>query len=165
MAEAATRFGTMSAYPRLPRGRHGLEPEYVAEYQRRRLAVALAELAHERGMAGATVSAIVGRARVSRKTFYDHFESRDDCADFAAELAVDYLSAAGRDVEALLAAMAAEPNLAELALVHAPAFGGGRGRRFQAIAGGIVGGTAGELLQAAARSPESRSEDPSPVQT
>jgi AcrR family transcriptional regulator len=131
MAESAIRFGTTRAYPRLPRGRHGLEPEYVADYQRRRLAVTVAELAHERGMAGVTVSAIVDRARVSRKTFYDFFENCDACADHAAEVAADYLSAAGEDAEALLAAVAAEPNLAELALIHAPAFGGERGRRFQ----------------------------------
>jgi AcrR family transcriptional regulator len=139
----------MNAYPPLPRGRHGLKPEFVADYQRRRLAVAVVDLAHERGMAGVTVSAIVRRARVSRKTFYDFFENRDACADFAAELAADYLSAAEGDVEALLAAVAAEPNLAELALLHAPAFGGERGRRFQAFASEIVGGISGELLRAA----------------
>jgi AcrR family transcriptional regulator len=155
MAEAAARLGTTAAYPRLPRGRHGLKPEYVADYQRRRLAAAVAEVAHERGMAGATVSAIVDRAHVSRKTFYEFFENRDACADYAAELATDYLFAAGDDVEALLAAAAAEPDLAELALVHAPAFGGERGRRFQAIVSEIVGGIPGKLLRAvAARAPE-----------
>jgi AcrR family transcriptional regulator len=140
----------MNAYPPLPRGRHGLEPEYVAEYQRRRLAAAVVDLAHDRGMAGVTVTSIVDRAHVSRKTFYEFFENRDACADYAAGLAAEYLSAASGEVESLLAAVAAEPNLAELALIHAPAFGGERGRRFQQFASEIVGGIAGELLQARA---------------
>jgi AcrR family transcriptional regulator len=155
MGEVAARFGTTGAYPRLPRGRHGLNPEFVADHQRRRLAVAVAELAHECGMAGVTVTSIVDRAHVSRKTFYEFFENRDACADYAAELAADYLFAAGYDAEALLGAAAAEPNLAELALIHAPAFGGERGRRFQAIVSEIVGGSPGELLRVvAARVPE-----------
>lgn len=148
MGEAAARFETAGVFPRLPRGRHGLNPEYVADHQRRRLAVALAELAHECGMGGVTVTSIVDRAHVSRKTFYDFFENRDACADYAAELAADYLIAASEDIETLLSAVAAEPNLAELALIHAPAFGGERGRRFQAIASEIVGGNPGELLRA-----------------
>jgi AcrR family transcriptional regulator len=150
MAEVAARFGSAGAYPPLPRGRHGLKPEYVADHQRRRLAVAVAELAHESGMAGLTVTSIVDRARVSRKTFYDFFENRDACADYAAELAVDHLLAAGEDFEGLLGAVAAEPDLAELALIHAPAFGGERGRRFQGIVSEIVGSSAGDLLRAGA---------------
>jgi AcrR family transcriptional regulator len=94
-----------------------------------------------------TVSGLAERARVSRKTFYDYFGNRDQCVDYAAEAACAHLfepigrmTAQAADervaagVRALLDAVKAEPNQAELALIHAPALGGERGRRFQEIA-------------------------------
>jgi AcrR family transcriptional regulator len=140
-----TEYGTPAAYPALPPGRHLLSREYVDLYQQRRLVVAAAEQAHEEGLAGVTVSALTGRARMSRKTFYDYFGNRDECVDYASEEAASYLfeplaeADRGRSAEerlaagvaALLGAIEAEPILAELALVHAPALGGERGRRFQ----------------------------------
>jgi AcrR family transcriptional regulator len=148
LSAAPTGFGTSAGYPALPRGRHLLPRDYVDQYQRRRLVVAVAELAHEEGLAGVTVSGLADRARISRKTFYDYFANRDECLDYATEQAAAYLFesleaavprqsaderiAAG--VDALLGAVAAEPNLAELVLIHAPALGGERGRRFQEIA-------------------------------
>jgi AcrR family transcriptional regulator len=141
-------YGSSAAYEALPAGRHTLGPEYVERHQRQRMVVAVAELAHEKGLAGVTVSGLTARARISRKTFYEYFANLDECLDYAGEEAAAYLLespgamgpgqsaderiAAG--VDALLGAVAAEPNLAELALVHAPALGGKRGRRFQEIA-------------------------------
>jgi AcrR family transcriptional regulator/DNA-binding MarR family transcriptional regulator len=55
------------------------ERSRVCELQRARLIAAATELAFERGAAGVTVSAIVGRAAISRRTFYDLFSSCEQC--------------------------------------------------------------------------------------
>lgn len=63
----------------LPSGRHGLPREYVVNSQRSRLLAAAVLIAGEEGYAGMTVSAVIGRAGVSRKTFYEFFADREDC--------------------------------------------------------------------------------------
>ena len=47
--------------------------------QRERLLAGMVAAANRDGYAAATVSAVIGEAGVSRPTFYDHFEDRDDC--------------------------------------------------------------------------------------
>lgn len=47
--------------------------------QRRRLLRAIGELVADRGYADVTVELIVKRARVSYKTFYKHFDSKEEC--------------------------------------------------------------------------------------
>jgi TetR/AcrR family transcriptional regulator len=47
--------------------------------QRERLLNGMVAAANRDGYAGATVSAVIGEAGVSRPTFYDYFEDRDDC--------------------------------------------------------------------------------------
>lgn len=47
--------------------------------QRRRILRALGELVAERGYADVTVELTVKRARVSYKTFYKHFDGKEDC--------------------------------------------------------------------------------------
>jgi AcrR family transcriptional regulator len=47
--------------------------------QRRRLLRAIAELVAERGYSDVTVELIVRRARVSYKTFYKHYPSKEEC--------------------------------------------------------------------------------------
>jgi AcrR family transcriptional regulator len=64
---------------RLPRGRHGLSREFVAQNQRERLLSALAECLHEKGYESTTVAQIGKRAGVSKSDFYKHFESKDGC--------------------------------------------------------------------------------------
>ncbi len=64
---------------RLPRGRHGLSREFVAQNQRERLLSALAECLHEQGYENTTVAQIGKRAGVSKSDFYKHFESKDAC--------------------------------------------------------------------------------------
>jgi AcrR family transcriptional regulator len=51
----------------------------VSEMQRARLIGAAVPVVDEVGWSGATVAQIAGRARVSRRTFYDLFSDRDDC--------------------------------------------------------------------------------------
>lgn len=63
----------------LPRGRHGLSREFVAQNQRERLLGSIAESLAADGYEKATVSAISRRARVSKSDFYRHFESKDAC--------------------------------------------------------------------------------------
>jgi AcrR family transcriptional regulator len=51
----------------------------IAELQRARLVKAAVAVASEHGYEGMSATAVVARAGVSRKTFYELFESRDDC--------------------------------------------------------------------------------------
>jgi AcrR family transcriptional regulator len=74
---------------KLPRGRHGLTREAVAESQRERLLRAMAEAVAERGYVNTPVAEVLARAHVSRESFYEHFANKEDCFlaayDFAAE--------------------------------------------------------------------------------
>jgi AcrR family transcriptional regulator len=64
---------------RLPPGRHGLPREFVARNQRERLLAGLAEAIAENGYAGTTIAHITRHAAVSRRTFYEHFASKEEC--------------------------------------------------------------------------------------
>jgi AcrR family transcriptional regulator len=52
---------------------------HVAEIQRARMLGAALEAIDRYGYAGFTVAHVIGRAKVSRKTFYEVFIDRDDC--------------------------------------------------------------------------------------
>jgi AcrR family transcriptional regulator/DNA-binding MarR family transcriptional regulator len=56
-----------------------LPREHVSEIQRLRILGAMGEVAAERGAGAVTVAHIVARAGVSRRTFYDLFEDREEC--------------------------------------------------------------------------------------
>ena len=60
----------------------------VADIQRARMIAALTEVARERGAGGVTVAHIVARSGVSRRTFYELFEDREDCFLAAFDMAV-----------------------------------------------------------------------------
>jgi AcrR family transcriptional regulator len=62
----------------LPAGRHGLSPKFVARNQRERMMVAVAEAVSTTGYAALTVEDIVGRAGVSRRTFYAQFANKEE---------------------------------------------------------------------------------------
>ncbi len=64
---------------RLPRGRHGLTRETVTTSQRNRIHQAMIEVVSERGYADTRVVDVIGVAGVSRKTFYELFDSKEDC--------------------------------------------------------------------------------------
>jgi len=51
----------------------------VSEVQRARILSAAAEIAGELGYSGMSIARVTGRAGVSRRTFYDLFEDREDC--------------------------------------------------------------------------------------
>lgn len=62
----------------LPAGRHGLSRDFVVQNQRDRLLSAVGEVAGVSTYATLTVEDIIAAAGVSRRTFYDHFRSKDD---------------------------------------------------------------------------------------
>jgi AcrR family transcriptional regulator len=64
---------------KLPRGKHGLSPQFVARNQRERLVAATVSVVAEKGYAEATVADILEYSGVSRKTFYDLFTNKEDC--------------------------------------------------------------------------------------
>ena len=64
---------------RLPPGRHGLPRDFVVHNQRERLIAGLAEAVAEKGYGGTTIADITRHAAVSRRTFYEHFASKEEC--------------------------------------------------------------------------------------
>jgi AcrR family transcriptional regulator len=112
---------------RLPRGRHGLSPQLVAENQRWRLLGAGAEVLAERGFGGVSSAAIATRAGVSKSAFYVYFDNVEECllaahemaAECVWELAADACEGGGEQrlpavLDATLGFLAAEPALAHL---------------------------------------------------
>jgi AcrR family transcriptional regulator len=63
----------------LPRGRHGLSREFIADHQRGRLFAAVGTVIDRGGYESTTVSAVAGEAGVSKSDFYAQFASKDDC--------------------------------------------------------------------------------------
>ena len=53
--------------------------QQVSEIQRARLLAAMTQVVSERGAANVTVARVVARSGVSRRTFYELFEDREDC--------------------------------------------------------------------------------------
>lgn len=70
---------TRAATPRLRPGPNGLPRGQVTEIQRSRMLTAAVQAVEEVGYARMTVAQVIGRAKVSRKTFYDVFIDREDC--------------------------------------------------------------------------------------
>ena len=127
-----------SEYPpelsRLPPGRHGLPREFVSRNQYERLIAGLAEAVAENGYAGTTIAHITRHAAVSRRTFYEHFSSKDECFVAAYETVMmelrervgeafdqeeEWPLAIKAGIKAMLEFLAAEPHLARLSMVEA----------------------------------------------
>jgi AcrR family transcriptional regulator len=113
---------------RLPPGRHGLNPEFVAENQRWRLIAAATEILAERGYAGTTARRIATRAAVSPTAFYRYFANVPAVITASSEIAAraffEVVSQACRStreppgleaaLEAALFFVSEEPQLANL---------------------------------------------------
>jgi AcrR family transcriptional regulator len=119
---------------RLPPGRHGLPREFVTHNQRERLIAGLAEAVAEHGYSGTTIAHITRAAAVSRRTFYEHFESKDECfvAAYDAVMAelrervtegieesAEWPLSIKAGIDAMLEFLAANPALARLCMVEA----------------------------------------------
>jgi AcrR family transcriptional regulator len=135
-----------SAFPlpppdRLPSGRHSLSVEAVRASQRGRLLWAIVQAVAEKGYSATTVADIVERANVSRTTFYQQFQDKEECFlaafDFGVEFVLAQMRAAWEalggaadwrehtrsDLSTYLDTLAAEPAFA-IAL-HVEVFGAG----------------------------------------
>src|SRR4051812_35984286 len=160
---------------RLPRGRHGLSPEFVARNQRERLIAGLTEALYEVGYQKTTVSLIGERASVSKSDFYKRFRSKDECFFAAYEAAMERVrkevldacaaheesewSARVKDgIAALLKLLASDPALASISLVEGLRAGRGVYDRYQAAVESFVPC----LRQGAPRAPDG---DPVPAAT
>lgn len=75
--------------PSLPRGRHRLSRDDVRAAQRHRLLFAMAETVAERGYARTSVADVLGRARISRETFYQQFADKQECFLAALDLCAE----------------------------------------------------------------------------
>jgi len=128
-----------------PSGAAGLRPGpnghplgQVAEIQRRRMLTAAVDAVAEVGYARMTVAQVIGRARVSRKTFYDLFADREDCFLAAFEQTLEQGASRIRAAHAeqtswrdairaglatLLTLLDEEPGRARLCIVEAQAAG------------------------------------------
>jgi AcrR family transcriptional regulator len=127
-------YKTRMATPRLRPGPGGLPRGQVTQIQRSRMLAAAVEAVEEVGYAHMTVAQVIGRARVSRKTFYDVFTDREDCFLAAFEQALAQARLIAQDAYAhepnwrdgvrsalarLLMFMDEEPGLAKLCIVEA----------------------------------------------
>jgi AcrR family transcriptional regulator len=119
---------------RLPPGRHGLPREFVTRNQCERLIAGLAEAVAEHGYAKTTIAHITRHAAVSRRTFYEHFGSKDECFVAAYDTVMNELDrrvgeafeqekewpqAVRAGLAAMLEFLTAEPHLARLSMVEA----------------------------------------------
>ena len=122
----------------LPAGRHGLPRSFVVSNQRERILSAVAEVTRVTGYSAMTVEDIIARAGVSRRTFYDHFKSREDvflqAYDAGAAQLADVVREAHDSAEglvdraagsllALLETLANEPSFARMCIVEVLAAG------------------------------------------
>lgn len=124
---------------RLPPGRHGLPRDFVAANHRDRLIAACVQEVAKQGYAEMTVADVIKTAAVSRRTFYEFFDSKEACFLATYDLVLVHVrgfseGTMGTDedwphrVKATFAAVidfiATEPDLARIILWHPVAAGG-----------------------------------------
>jgi AcrR family transcriptional regulator len=119
-------------------GRHSIPPEVLAHNQRERLLAGLASCVAENGYNDTTIGQITSAASVSRRTFYEHFDSKEECFLAAYQALDDYLGtlieqAVGEESEwpdrvaaaffTVIGFLASRPSFARLYLVEAAVVG------------------------------------------
>ena len=122
----------------LPHGRHGLPAAFVHRHQRERILQAVLALSAEQGFEVTSARELATRAGLSRQTFYQHFQTKEDAWSAAYDQAFLELfsaawhaGAAERDpaakvtaaVTASLEQLITEPGRARLLLVDAASAG------------------------------------------
>jgi AcrR family transcriptional regulator len=139
----------------VPRGRHAPPLEIRLGQQRRRLFAAAAAVFSRVGYADATAEAIAREAGMSKATFYEHFDNKEDCIvalfDTATEVVIEAMGHAGArhanarpreriraTIHAFLQALADFPDEAQTLLVEIVGAGpralGRRDRALDAVA-------------------------------
>lgn len=123
---------------KLTGGPHGIPRPVVTRIQRDRLLRAMARTVAEHGYQDTTVRRLLGRAGLSRRTYYELFEDKEECFLAAYDEAVEHLldltaEAYGQDdapeerieraLQALLRFCADEPDIARLCIVEVLAAG------------------------------------------
>lgn len=131
---------------RLPPGRHGLPREVVAESQRERLLNGVVEAVAENGFGETRIGQITAAAKISRRTFYEHFPNKQACFLAAYEMIDAHVRGAmltaGEAAEpwpeqvrdklaALLETLARDPAVARFYLVEPLAAGGEIAARYR----------------------------------
>lgn len=106
-----------------------MPPDIASRTQRARIVDAMIESCAEKTYAGTTITDIVGRARISRTTFYKHFNDKRACFDAAIDHCLAELrgvaagahtpgdepaDAARKAAAAVLGALAERPGFAQL---------------------------------------------------
>jgi len=127
-------------------GRQQLPREFIAQHQRARIIVALAQETSEQGYQQVTVADIVRRAGTARNTFYENFRSKEDCflatQEFAMTAALERVVEAAGEMDswpqrvragltAFLLYVAAEPALARTCMVEALSAGPAAVERYE----------------------------------
>jgi AcrR family transcriptional regulator len=138
---------------KLPPGRHRLPSDFVAAHQRQRIFEATAELVAKRGYQGTSIDLITKTAHVALSTFYEHFETKEDCflASFDNAVAeaeqqlgttVDPLQSwpdqVALGLNALLELVIADRAKARMCLVEAPGGGPVLLARYEAALDGLI---------------------------
>jgi AcrR family transcriptional regulator len=127
--------------------RPALDRQFVTSYRRRRIMDAVAEVTAEQGYAATSISDIVRRARVARKTLYECFGGKEELFlatfDAAVEEALGRVEEAGmratggwpEQVRAALAAflgyVAEQPALARMCMLEAPSAAPAMSERYE----------------------------------
>jgi AcrR family transcriptional regulator len=96
---------------RLPKGPHGLSREQVQASQRQRILDAVLDVVGEHGYAAATVAHVTKAAGISRTTFYEQFDNKQDAFltaydEFGKQLLAELAEATGETPDAVLTSAA-----------------------------------------------------------
>jgi AcrR family transcriptional regulator len=134
---------------KLTGGPHGIPRTVVSKIQRDRLLRAMAKTVAEYGYQETTVRRLLGRAGLSRRTYYELFEDKEECFLAAYDEAIDHLLGlvveayrAGeapeqkieRGLRAFLQFCADEPDVARMCIVEVLAAGpAARARRAETM--------------------------------
>lgn len=121
----------------------------LAHHQRQRILAGAAQAIAARGYRQATVADIVKSAAIARARFYENFSSKEDCFfalyDGAVDAALEVVSKACGDrqgefperlsagVQALIAYLESDRDLARACIVEGPAVGPAIGDRFESL--------------------------------
>jgi AcrR family transcriptional regulator len=155
----------------LPPGRHGLPRSFVAQNQRERILAAVADVTSAASYGEMSVEDIIVTAGISRRTFYEHFENKEEAFLAAYEEAAGQMLTAVRaayeshqgfaerlraGIEAFVGLLAADPAFARMCIVEVLAAGPEAVKRRNAAMGAFAAMIEENALQRLAEPPPSK---------